>query len=77
MKSTAGLTAPSAPGGVHTATVPQPASRAGTPSMSKVLNNAAEPPGTYSPTRGTGTAARQQRTPGWVSTTASCGRWAA
>ena len=72
-----GLTVPSDCGGVHTTTCGQPASRAGTPSISSVLNNGAEPPGTYRPTRCTGTARRLQATPGMVSTRSSGSRWAA
>ena len=72
-----GLIEPSAWGGVHTTICGQPARRAGTPSMSKVLNSGAEPPGTYSPTRCTGTDRREHATPGMVSTRSSGSRCAA
>ena len=72
-----GLIEPSAWGGVHTTTCGHPANRAGTPSISSVLNSGAVPPGTYNPTRCTGTARREQATPGMVSTFSSGSRWAA
>ena len=57
-------------------TSPQPATRAGTASISTVEKSGAWPPGTYSPTRRIGTARCMQRTPGIVSMRTSCGNWA-
>src|SRR5690606_1060970 len=65
---TTGSTLPSARGGVHITTSAQPASRAGTPSISTVDGSGALPAGTYRPTRRIGRAMRAQRTPGAVST---------
>ena len=44
--------------------------------MSSVLNKGAVPPGTYKPTRCTGTERRAQTTPAMVSTRISGSRWA-
>ena len=65
--STAGSALPSRRGGVHSTTSPQPASSAGTPSISAVDGNGALPAGTYSPTGLIGRSTRSQRTPGAVS----------
>jgi hypothetical protein len=76
--STAGSALPSRRGGVHSTTSGQPASRAGTPSMSAVDGSGALPAGTYRPTRAIGRRIRSQRTPGAVSTaygTAIPARW--
>lgn len=65
--STAGSALPSGRGGVHRTICGQPASRAGTPSISAVDGSGAEPAGTYRPTRRIGRSTRSQRTPGAVS----------
>lgn len=66
--TTLGSAVPCAVGGVHTTTSGQPASTAGTPSISAVEGSGAEPAGTYSPTVRTGRTMRSQRMPGAVST---------
>ncbi len=76
--STAGSTLPSTRGGVHSTTSRQPASCAGTPSISAVEGSGALPAGTYRPTRVTGRWMRSQTTPGAVSTRTGAGmaaRW--
>src|SRR5690606_1191655 len=50
-------------GGVQSTISLHPAIDAGTPSMSTVENNGAEPPGMYNPTFSMGLVSRQQVTP--------------
>ena len=63
----AGCNWPSLSGGEHKIISLQPAMLAGMPSINKVENNGAVPPGMYKPTFSMPTLLRQHCTPGMVS----------